>query len=339
MHKKDAVILAVETSCDETSASLIKGGRDILSLVTSSQISVHKEYGGVVPEVASRMHIETITKVVDAAVGKFSLQQIDAIAVTCGPGLVGALLVGISFAKSMAYTLDVPLLGVHHIDGHISSNYITNKKLKPPFLALVVSGGHTIFCLAHDYLKYGLIGQTRDDAAGEAFDKGARLLGFAYPGGNMIDNLAKNGDSNAINFTRSIIKDAPFDFSFSGIKTQLRHYIEKKDKEYIKKNINDIAASYQAAIVDMLTNNVSKAAKKYNMDKIVLAGGVAANSYLRSRMRAICNENNIKLYMPQSNLCMDNAAMIGAAGYNMLMQNKIADMTLNAMPNMELYDK
>lgn len=338
MHK-NALILAIETSCDETSASLIKGGREMLSLVVNSQVETHKEYGGVVPEVASRMHIESIISVVDAAMQGHKLEDLDAIAVTQGPGLVGALLVGVSFAKSMAYALNKPLVGVHHIDGHISANYITNRDLKPPFMALVVSGGHTILCMAHDYGKYELIGQTRDDAAGEAFDKGARLLGLPYPGGKMIDELAQKGNPKAINFTRSKIKDAPLDFSFSGVKTQLRQFVEKNGRDYVKGNINDIAASYQAAIVDMLGTNLHNAIRKYGASKIALAGGVAANSELRARANEICIKEDAKLYMPKLSLCMDNAAMIGAAGYYMLMQNKTADMTLNAVPQMELYDR
>ncbi len=338
MHK-DALILAIETSCDETSAALVKNGRELLSLVINSQVETHREYGGVVPEVASRMHIQSITDVADNAMRGYDLQDLDAVAVTCGPGLVGALLVGVSFAKSMAYALKKPLLGVHHIDGHISANYITNKDLEPPFLALVVSGGHTILCKVSDYGKYELIGQTRDDAAGEAFDKGARLLGLPYPGGKMIDELSQTGNPEAIKFTRSKIKDLPLDFSFSGVKTQLRHFVEKNGQEYVQANINDIAASYQAAIVDMLGINLKKAIRKHGGDKVAMAGGVAANSALRAAAAKICEDVGAKLFMPEFNLCMDNAAMIGSAGYYMLMQNKVADMTLNAMPQMDLYDK
>ena len=279
------MILAIETSCDETSAALVKNGRELVSLVINSQVETHREYGGVVPEVASRMHIENIASVVDAAMEGHELSEIDAVAVTQGPGLVGALLVGVSFAKSMAYALKKPLLGVHHIDGHISANYITNRNLEPPFLALVVSGGHTILCNVSDYGKYELIGQTRDDAAGEAFDKGARLLGLPYPGGKMIDELAKSGNPKAIDFTRSKIKDSPLDFSFSGLKTQLRHYIETAGEDYVKANINDIAASYQAAIVDMLATNLHNAIIKYGADKVAVAGGVAANSALRAAVQ------------------------------------------------------
>ena len=338
MHK-DALILAIETSCDETSAALVRGGRELLSLVINSQVDTHKEYGGVVPEVASRMHIQNIVTVVDAALNGHALEEIDAVAVTQGPGLVGALLVGVSFAKSLAYMLKKPLVGVHHIDGHISANYITNKDLEPPFLALVVSGGHTILCNVSDYGKYELIGQTRDDAAGEAFDKGARLLGLPYPGGKMIDELAQSGNTKAINFTRSKIKDAPLDFSFSGVKTQLRQFVQKHNQEYVQSNINDIAASYQAAIVDMLGTNLHNAIVKYGAGKVAIAGGVAANSSLRVAVEKICKKQDAKLYMPEFNLCMDNAAMIGSAGYYMLIQNKLADMTLNAVPQMELYDR
>lgn len=338
MHK-DALILAIETSCDETSAALVRGGREMLSLVINSQVDTHKQYGGVVPEVASRMHIQNIVDVVDSALNGYSMDDVDAIAVTQGPGLVGALLVGVSFAKSIAYTLKKPLIGVHHIDGHISANYITNKDLVPPFLALVVSGGHTILCRVTDYGKYELIGQTRDDAAGEAFDKGARLLGLPYPGGKQIDELAKSGNPEAISFTRSKIKDAPLDFSFSGVKTQLRQFVEKKGQEYIKTNIDDIAASYQAAIVDMLGINLNKAIKKFSADKIVIAGGVAANSALRNRADEICRREKAKLFMPSFDLCMDNAAMIGSAAYYMLLKNKTAGMTLNAVPQMDLYDR
>ncbi len=340
MHNtKDKYILAIETSCDETSASLVKNGREVLSLVTNTQIEVHAQYGGVVPEVASRMHIENITKIVDDALGDFDKNQLDAIAVTSGPGLVGALLVGVSFAKAMAYTLNIPIVGVHHIDGHVSANYITHKSLEPPFLSLVVSGGHTILMMAHDYGKYELIGQTRDDAAGEAFDKGARLLGLPYPGGKMIDDLAQSGNPRFVQFTRSKIKDAPLDFSFSGVKTQLRHYVEKAGETFVKDNINDIAASYQAAIVDMLTLNLHKTIKQYNMQKVALAGGVAANSALKIAVSKIAQEENVELYIPELELCTDNAAMIGAAAYYMLKQNKKSDMHLNAMPQMELYDR
>ena len=335
---KDTIILAIETSCDETSAALVKNGRENLSLVVNSQIETHREYGGVVPEVASRMHIESITDVVDAALSGYSVSDIDAVAVTKGPGLVGALLVGVSFAKSMAYALGKPLIGVHHIDGHVSANYITNHELEPPFLALIVSGGHTILCNVPDYGKYELIGQTRDDAAGEAFDKGARLLGLPYPGGKVIDELAHKGNTKAIDFTRSRIKDAPLDFSFSGLKTQLRQLVDKNGTDFVKTNINDIAASYQAAIVDMLTKNLHNAIIEHGSDKVVLAGGVAANSALRAAANSICESEHAKLYMPSLDLCMDNAAMIGAAGYYMLKQNKIADMMLNAVPQMDLYD-
>jgi N6-L-threonylcarbamoyladenine synthase len=338
-NKKDTLILAIETSCDETSAALVKNGRELLSLEINTQIATHAEYGGVVPEVASRMHIESIAKVVDKAVEGHDLKEIDAIAVTCGPGLVGALLVGISFAKSMAYALDVPLIGVHHIDGHVCANYITNKELEPPFLSLIVSGGHTILCMVHDYMKYELIGETRDDAAGEAFDKGARLLGLPYPGGKIIDDLAKTGDKNAIKFTRSKIREAPSDFSFSGVKTQLRQYIQKMGDEYVEDNINDIAASYQQAIIDMPTNNLYNTAKEHNVKKIVLAGGVAANSGLRSAIANICQNEGIELYMPELKLCADNAAMIGSAAYFMLQKGKTSDMRLNATPQLELYDK
>ncbi len=338
MHK-DALILAIESSCDETSASLVRGGREMLSLVVNSQVDTHKEYGGVVPEVASRMHIQNITSVVDAAMEGHELSELDAIAVTQGPGLVGALLVGVNFAKSMAYALNKPLIGVHHTDGHVSANYITNKDLEPPFLSLVVSGGHTILCHVKDYGKYELIGQTRDDASGEAFDKGARLLGLPYPGGKHIDELAKSGNPTAINFTRSKIKDSPFDFSFSGIKTQLRHYIQKHDDEYVKDNINDIAASYQAAIVDMLTQNLHNAMKKYDAKKVALAGGVAANTELRKKANELCKKEEAKLYMPDFKLCLDNAAMIGSAGYYMFIKNKLADITMNAVPQMDLYDR
>jgi N6-L-threonylcarbamoyladenine synthase len=285
------------------------------------------------------MHIQNITSVVDAAMEGHDLSEVTAIAVTQGPGLVGALLVGVSFAKSMAYSLNKPLIGVHHIDGHISANYITNKDLEPPFLALVVSGGHTILCHVKDYGKYELIGQTRDDASGEAFDKGARLLGLPYPGGKLIDELAQSGDPDAIKFTRSKIKDSPLDFSFSGVKTQLRHYTQKHDEKYVKENINNIAASYQAAIVDMLTNNLHNAIKKLGLKHVVIAAGLGANSALRAKAKKICESEGAMLYMPDFKLCLDNAAMIGSAGYYMLRDNKLADMTMNAMPQMNLYDR
>jgi len=332
------IILAIETSCDETSASVIKDGSDVLSLVISSQIEEHQKYGGVVPEVASRKHMENISAVVNSAVKQagINFQEIDAIAVTKGPGLVGALLVGVSYAKGLALSLNIPFVGVHHIDGHISANYITYRQLKPPYLSLVVSGGHSLIAECLDYGEYVILGTTRDDAAGEAFDKGARLLGLAYPGGREIDELSKKGDKTKIEFPRAKLKGNQLDFSYSGVKTALRQYVTKTGEEQVQRNISDIAASYQEAIIDVLVNNTKQALLKTKHKVLSIAGGVAANSRLRRAMQDMCDSINVTLYLPELIYCGDNAAMIAIAGYYMLKKKNFGDLNMNAQSYIQL---
>ncbi len=338
--KKDITILAIETSCDETSAAVVKDGREVLSNIISSQIDIHKIYGGVVPEIASRKHIEAINIVIENALKEASveLKDLDAVAVTFGPGLVGALITGLSVAKALAYGLDLPLIGVHHIEGHISANYISHKELEPPFVCLVVSGGHTQLVHVKDYGKYEIVGQTRDDAAGEAFDKIARTLELGYPGGPAIDKLAKKGDSERIVFPKSNIKDNPFDFSFSGLKTAVINYIHNAEQRNEPIAKEDIAAGFQKAVVDVLAVNTINCALDKKTDKIIIAGGVAANSSLRNEMEHLASENNMKLYYPSMVLCTDNAAMIGCAAYYKLLRGEIDDLTLNAVPYLSITD-
>jgi len=326
------LILAIETSCDETSASVIKGGNNVLSLVISSQIKEHQKYGGVVPEVASRRHMENISMVVHSALEQAdkTFEDIDAVAVTKGPGLVGALLVGVSYAKGLALSLNIPFVGVHHIDGHVSSNYITHNELKPPYLSLIVSGGHSLIAECEDYGRYKILGTTRDDAAGEAFDKGARLMGLPYPGGREIDELAKKGDAEKIDFPRARLKGNQLDFSFSGVKTALRQHIDKLSEEELKENLCDIASSYQEAIVDVLVSNTKEALIKTGYKSLSIAGGVAANSRLRKAMQQMCDSIDVKLYLPELKYCGDNAAMIGVAGHYMLKKKEFGKLDMNA---------
>jgi len=335
---KYETILAIETSCDETSASVIKNGTDVLSLVISSQIKEHQKYGGVVPEVASRKHMENISAVVMSALEEASItfDDINAIAVTIGPGLVGALLVGVSYAKSLALSLNIPFVGVHHIDGHISSNYITHKELMPPYLSLIVSGGHSLIAECLDYGEYVILGTTRDDAAGEAFDKGARLLGLPYPGGKEIDELSKEGDNKKISFPRAKLKGNQLDFSYSGVKTALRQYVNKIGEDAVKDDICNIAASYQEAIIDVLVNNTKQALLKTNHKILSIAGGVAANSRLRKAMQEMCDSIDVSLYLPELVYCGDNAAMIGVAGYHMLKKKQFGELNMNAKSYIQL---
>ena len=316
-NKKDITILAIESSCDETAAAVVRNGREVLSNVISSQIALHTLYGGVVPEIASRKHIEKINQVVEEALKQADcrLSDMDAIAVTYGPGLVGALLVGVSAAKAISFASGIPLVGVHHIEGHISANYIENKDLEPPFICLVVSGGHTHLVKVKDYGEYEILGRTRDDAAGEAFDKVARAIGLGYPGGPKIDKVSKEGNPDAIHFPRAKVDESVYDFSFSGLKSAVLNYLNSCEMKGIGFNQADVAASFQKAVVDVLVEHSISAVQKYGFDKFAIAGGVASNSGLRAALENECAKKNIRFYHPSPILCTDNAAMIGAAAY------------------------
>lgn len=331
-------ILAIESSCDETAAAVVQDGRKVLSNIISSQIEIHKLYGGVVPEIASRKHIEKVIQVVDEALKEASLtmDEIDAVAVTYGPGLVGALLVGVSAAKSIAFAHNKPLIGVHHIEGHISANYIENEELEPPFLCLVVSGGHTNLVIVKDYGEYEVLGKTRDDAAGEAFDKVARAIGLGYPGGPKIQKISEEGNKDAIAFPRAKVADNPFDFSFSGLKSSVLNYINSCEMKGEEINKADIAASFQEAVVDVLVSHTIAGAKQLGFKKIAMAGGVASNAVLREEMKEACERRGFKFYHPSPILCTDNAAMIGAAAYYDYKKGLISDLTLNAVPSLKL---
>ncbi|SET55717.1 tRNA (adenosine(37)-N6)-threonylcarbamoyltransferase complex transferase subunit TsaD [[Clostridium] polysaccharolyticum] len=336
--KDDILILGIESSCDETAAAVVKNGRTVLSNVISSQIELHKLYGGVVPEIASRKHIEKVNQVIESSLEEadVTLNDIDAIAVTYGPGLVGALLVGVAEAKAISYATNKPLVGVHHIEGHVSANYIEHPDLEPPFLCLIVSGGHTHLVMVKDYGKYQIIGRTRDDAAGEAFDKVARAIGLGYPGGPKIDKLSKEGNSKAITFPQGHIADAPYDFSFSGVKSAVLNHINSCKMKGIQINSADIAASFQESVVDVLAKRTVLAAKNLGVSKIALAGGVASNQGLRAKMDKVCQKNNFSLYYPSPIFCTDNAAMIGAAGYYEFINGTRHGLDLNAIPNLKI---
>ena len=340
-EKDDVLILAIESSCDETAAAVVKNGREVLSNVINTQIAIHTEYGGVVPEIASRKHIENINPVIRKALedAGVTLDDIDAIGVTYCPGLVGALLVGVAEAKAIAFAKNKPLVGVHHIEGHISANYVENKELEPPFVALVVSGGHTHLVKVNDYGEYEIVGRTRDDAAGEAFDKVARAIGLGYPGGPKIDKLAKKGNSDAIEFPRAHVDDAPYDFSFSGIKSAVLNYINSANMQGKEINRADVAASFQKAVVDALVSRAVRLAKECGMDKLAIAGGVASNSALRAAIQEECTKNNIRFYSPSPILCTDNAAMIGAAAYYEYIKGVRHGYDLNAIPNLKLGER
>ena len=340
-EKKDTLILAIESSCDETAASVVKNGREILSNIISSQIALHTLYGGVVPEIASRKHIEKINQVIEEALkqAQVTLEDIDAVGVTYGPGLVGALLVGVAEAKAIAYAAKKPLVGVHHIEGHIAANYIEHPDLEPPFLCLVVSGGHTHLVHVEDYGKFKIIGRTRDDAAGEAFDKVARAIGLGYPGGPKIDKVSREGNPEAIVFTRAHIEEAPYDFSFSGVKSAVLNYIngcKMKGEEYSQA---DIAASFQKAVTDVLVGNAMHAVEEYGDRKFAIAGGVASNSALRAAMAEACKEKGVEFYYPSPIYCTDNAAMIGVAAYYEFMNGTRHGWDLNAVPNLKLGER
>ncbi|AND85891.1 tRNA (adenosine(37)-N6)-threonylcarbamoyltransferase complex transferase subunit TsaD [Clostridium tyrobutyricum] len=339
---KNIKILAIESSCDETSAAVVVDGREVLSNIIYSQIDIHTKFGGVVPEIASRKHIEAISIVVDEALkkAKLDLNDIDAIGVTYGPGLVGALLVGLQYAKGLAYALNKPLIGVNHIEGHISANFIQYKDLNPPFVCLVVSGGHTYIVYMKDHGNFEVMGQTRDDAAGEAYDKVARSIGLGYPGGPKIDKLAKEGDEDAIKFPRANFHDnKSLDFSFSGLKSAVLNYLNQKDMKKEDVNRADIAASFQKAAVSFLVDNSIKACKLKNVNRIAVAGGVAANTYLRKSLIDAGNVNGIDVLFPEFILCTDNAAMIGSAAYFEYKNGKTAGMDLNAVPNLKIGER
>ena len=341
MSEKDTLILAIESSCDETAASVVKNGRCVLSNIISSQIAIHTLYGGVVPEIASRKHIEKINQVVEAALKEadVTLDDIAAIGVTYGPGLVGALLVGVAEAKAIAYAKKKPLVGVHHIEGHVSANYIEHPDLEPPFLCEIISGGHTHLVIVKDYGSFEILGRTRDDAAGEAFDKVARAIGLGYPGGPKIDKLAKEGNPHAIDFPRAHMEDAPYDFSFSGVKSAVLNHLNKCRMTGEPIVEADIAASFQQAVVDVLVDNAIRAAKDYHMDRLAIAGGVASNGALRAAMEAACEKEGIRFYRPSPIFCTDNAAMIGVAAYYEYQKGTRHGWDLNAVPNLKLGER
>lgn len=338
---EDVTILAIESSCDETAASVVRNGRTVLSNVISSQIDLHTLFGGVVPEIASRKHIEKINQVVTMALeeAKVTLEDITAVGVTYGPGLVGALLVGVAEAKAIAYAAKKPLIGVHHIEGHVSANYIEHPELEPPFLCEIISGGHTHLVIVKDYGEFEILGRTRDDAAGEAFDKVARAIGLGYPGGPKIDRVSKQGNPRAIEFPRAHIEDAPYDFSFSGLKSAVLNYLNQCDMKGEKYVQADVAASFQQAVVDVLVSNAMQAARDRNIKKFAIAGGVASNSALRAAMKQACAENGIDFYYPSPVLCTDNAAMIGCAAYYEYQKGTRSGWDLNAVPNLKLGER
>ncbi|MCI5995270.1 MAG: tRNA (adenosine(37)-N6)-threonylcarbamoyltransferase complex transferase subunit TsaD [Blautia sp.] len=340
-EKKDVLILAIESSCDETAASVVRNGREVLSNVISSQIELHKLYGGVVPEIASRKHIEKINQVIEEALlqAGVTLDEMDAIGVTYGPGLVGALLVGVAEAKAISYAKKLPLIGVHHIEGHISANYIENPDLEPPFACLVVSGGHTHLVKVCDYGKYEILGRTRDDAAGEAFDKVARAIGLGYPGGPKIDRLSKEGNPEAIVFPKAHVADAPYDFSFSGLKSAVLNYLNgcrMKGEQIVE---TDVAASFQKAVIDVLVEHSMMAVKEFGFDKFAIAGGVASNSSLRQAMEDACRRNHVNFSHPSPVFCTDTAAMIGVAAYYEYLAGTRHGLELNAVPNLKLGER
>lgn len=339
--EKNVYILAIESSCDETAAAVVKNGREVLSNVIYSQIALHTEYGGVVPEIASRKHIEKINQVIGQALADADreLSQMNAIAVTYGPGLVGALLVGVSAAKAISFASGIPLVGVHHIEGHISANYIENKELEPPFICLVVSGGHSHLVVVKDYGEYEIIGRTRDDAAGEAFDKVARAIGLGYPGGPKIDKVSKEGNPEAILFPRAKVGDAEYDFSFSGLKSAVLNYLNSCQMKGEEIHVADVAASFQKAVIDVLVAHSMDAVRKYGYKKFAIAGGVASNSGLKTAFEEACRKEGIEFYHPSPVYCTDNAAMIGAAAYYEYEKGIRHSFDLNAVPNLKLGER
>lgn len=331
-------ILAIESSCDETAAAVVEDGRKVLSSVVASQVEEHKLYGGVVPEIASRRHAEAIVPVVRQSLEEADviLENIDAIAVTYAPGLIGALLVGVNFAKGLSLSTGIPLVPTHHLRSHIASNYISNQELKPPFLCLVVSGGHSHIVMVEDYTKMKIIGKTRDDAAGEAFDKAARTMGMSYPGGIELDKVAENGNPLAFKLPRPVVHDAPYDFSFSGLKTAVINLIHNSAQKGVEISKPDVCASFRYAVVDCLTTNFLKSAEDYNVNKLVIAGGVSANSLLRKTLQDECAKHGYEFYMPDKSLCGDNAAMVGSQGYYEFLSGNVAGTDLNAFATMSI---
>ena len=340
-EEQDVLILAIESSCDETAAAVVKNGREVLSNVIFSQIDLHTLYGGVVPEIASRKHIEKINQVIEQALtdAGVTLEDITAIAVTYGPGLVGALLVGVSAAKAISFATGKPLIGVHHIEGHISANYIENKELEPPFICLVVSGGHSHLVIVKDYGEYEILGRTRDDAAGEAFDKVARAIGLGYPGGPKIDKVSKEGNPDAIHFPRARVDANEYDFSFSGLKSAVLNYLNSCEMKGEPVCQADVAASFQKAVIEVLVEHAMHAVEAYGYKKFAIAGGVASNSGLRQALEEACREKGIDFYHPSPILCTDNAAMIGAAAYYEYKKGVRSGMDLNAVPNLRLGER
>ena len=338
---KDIHILAIESSCDETAAAVVKNGREVLSNIISSQIDLHTLYGGVVPELASRKHIEKINQVIEQALKEagLSLYDMDAIAVTYGPGLVGALLVGVAEAKALSFATGIPLVGVHHIEGHICANYIEHKDLEPPYMALVVSGGHTHLVKVAGYGEYEILGRTRDDAAGEAFDKVARAIGLGYPGGPKIDKVSVEGDPEAVDFPRAKVRDDEYDFSFSGLKSAVLNYLNSEKMAGREISVPDVAASFQKAVTDVLVDHSMSALRAYGFKKFAIAGGVASNSALRAAMKEACEAEGIEFYYPSPVFCTDNAAMIGVAGYYEFIRGVRSGLDLNAVPNLKLGER
>ena len=331
-------ILAIESSCDETAAAVVEDGRKVISSVVASQVEEHKLYGGVVPEIASRRHAEAIVPVVKNSLeqAELTLKEIDAIAVTYAPGLIGALLVGVNFAKGLSLSTGLPLVPTHHLRSHIASNYISNPNLKPPFLCLVVSGGHSHIVMVEDYTKMRIIGKTRDDAAGEVFDKAARTMGMPYPGGIALDKVAEDGDPFAFKLPRPTVSGSQYDFSFSGLKTAVINLIHNSAQKGIELNKADVCASFRYAVVDCLKTNFLKAAEDLKVDKLVIAGGASANRLLRSSLQEECDKHGLAFYMPEKSLCGDNAAMVGSQGYYEFLSGNIASTDLNAFATMSI---
>ena len=340
-NSSDVRILAIESSCDETAAAVVKNGREVLSNIIYSQIATHTMYGGVVPEIASRKHIEKINQVVESALKEadMTLEQVDAVGVTYGPGLVGPLLIGVSAAKALAWAADKPLVGVNHIEGHVAANFIASPELEPPFVCLIVSGGHTHLVVVEDYGVFRILGRSRDDAAGEAFDKVARSVGLGYPGGPKIDAKAKEGNPDAIQFPQAKVRESAYDFSFSGLKSAVLNYQNHAKMTGEEINVADLVASFQKAVVDVLVEHTVAAAHEYGFRQVAMAGGVASNSALRNAMKTRCEREGIRLFYPPPVLCTDNAAMIGSAAYYEYIAGNRSGWDLNAVPGLKLGER